>query len=583
MEKTLRRNDTLIKRKFNSYLLPGVMMIMAMQLGNTVDGIFVSHMIDIDGLTAINLSLPVLGVLQIIGFMISVGSQAVISNMLGKREIKDASELFSAGLITVLGASLIFSVAAPFVTRPLSSLLTPSPVLAALVEQYLIIFMLFIPVLNVCIFMASMMTIDNSPKLGAACFIVSNIVNLVLDYIFLKNGMGMRGTALSTIIGYFAGLFVVIPYLRNSDRMLSFSFRAAVSGLRRMPEIFKAGAAQGALFAVQTAMDFTMNALIQNFLGSDNLSIYAVCSRSVGIITLFIEGVIGLVQTIAGVLYGEKDYYGIRALMKRTAITALGLSVMLMLFFLVFPKGLLILFAFDKMELYDVALMCVRLFSLSFVFYALNRLTQVYYQATLNTSLATLDTVLQCYAVLIPVVALFIKLMGIQGVCLGTAVAEALTFAAVWLYRTFQQKRGKLPQKGFLMIPEIDPDTLFDVTITSTEEDAVKAAQELLQCCIDNGIPEKTANALCMAAEEMCVNIARFGYKKTCAIDICLSKTDDALILRLRDDGIPFDPTEYKQEDGDIFEVSGITIIRRIVKNVSYVRVLNLNNTVIEM
>ena len=77
MEKPMRRNSTLIKRKFNSYLLPGVLMIMAMQLGNTVDGIFVSHMIDIDGLTAINLSLPVLGVLQIIGFMISTGGAAL--------------------------------------------------------------------------------------------------------------------------------------------------------------------------------------------------------------------------------------------------------------------------------------------------------------------------------------------------------------------------------------------------------------------------------------------------------------------------------------------------------------------------
>ncbi len=483
----------------------------------------------------------------------------------------------------MLGVSLLFSLAAPFAVRPLAALLTPSPVLAELVEQYLSIFMLFIPVLNVCIYMASMMTIDNSPTLGAACFITANAVNLALDYIFLKNGMGMRGTALSTIIGYFVGLLAVIPYLRNPNRMLSFQFKSAFSGLRRLPELFKAGGAQGALFAVQTLMDFTMNTVIQHALGPDYLSIYAVCARSVGIITLFIEGVIGLVQTIAGVLYGEKDYYGIRALMKRTAITVSALALLLTVFFNVYPQGLLMLFSFDKMALYDTALMCVRLFSLSFICYAMNRLAQVYYQATLKTSLAALDAVLQSYVALIPVVILLMKLMGIQGVCLGVAVAEALSFTIVWLVRVLLQRLGKLPQKGFLMIPDKDPATLFDATISSTEADAVRAGEALLQCCRENGIAEKTANALCMAAEEMCVNIARYGYKRPCAIDICLSKSEDSLILRLRDDGIPFDPTEYKQEEDDVFKVSGITIIRSLVKKMSYIRVLNLNNTIIEV
>ncbi len=48
METKLQRNDILIKRKFNSYLVPGVMMAVAMQLGNIIDCIFVSLWIDLD-------------------------------------------------------------------------------------------------------------------------------------------------------------------------------------------------------------------------------------------------------------------------------------------------------------------------------------------------------------------------------------------------------------------------------------------------------------------------------------------------------------------------------------------------------
>ena len=60
----MTRNDYLIKRKFNSYLVPGILMVIAMQLGNIVDSILVSMFIDIDGLTAISLSMPALCFMQ---------------------------------------------------------------------------------------------------------------------------------------------------------------------------------------------------------------------------------------------------------------------------------------------------------------------------------------------------------------------------------------------------------------------------------------------------------------------------------------------------------------------------------------
>lgn len=82
MDTKLQRNDILIKRKFNSYLVPGVMMAVAMQLGNIIDCIFVSLWIDLDGLSAISLSMPVLLLMKAVGLTIGGGCAAVISVML---------------------------------------------------------------------------------------------------------------------------------------------------------------------------------------------------------------------------------------------------------------------------------------------------------------------------------------------------------------------------------------------------------------------------------------------------------------------------------------------------------------------
>ena len=580
------RNDYLIKRKFNSYVVPGVLMIMASQLGNIVDSILVSSFIDIDGMTAISLSLPVLYFMQIIGFAIGVGCAVTISVMLGKRQIKEASGVFSVCIVADIGLSLIFTVIAPFAASPLAGMLAQTPRLEELLMPYIYVYMLLAPLINFCLLVSNVVTIDNCPKLGAACFIIANIVNLGLDYYFLKyTDLGMYGAALSTVLGYGVGNVVLIPYMLSKKRMLSVKLKEGLRQLGKIWSVIKTGASQMSYLLMLILQYFVLNTFIQSTLGADNTAIYSVCMNSVEIVRLCIEGVIGVIQTIAGVLYGEKDYFGIRRLVRRTVIIVGIVVIILTSFFIVFPNLILSLFSFNKPELYDNAILCVRLFSLSFAFFAANRIVQVYYQTILATSLATTDTVLQGFAYLLPFSIIFISSTGIIGVSIAAAVTEALAFFTVWGFRIWRQRRGKLPQKGFLMIPDADSDSLFDITIKSTEQEAVEVSRQLIKCCGENGVSGETAGIIGVAAEELAVNIARYGYKKSAPsyIDINLSRAEGKLLLRVRDDGVPFNPTEYAPSDGDEFLITGIEMIRRITSKLSYTRVLNMNNTVIEV
>ena len=581
----MTRNDYLIKRKFNSYLVPGILMVIAMQLGNIVDSILVSMFIDIDGLTAISLSMPALCFMQMFGFIIGVGGAITISVKLGKRRIDEASGIFSVCIISVIVISLIFTVLSFFITRPLTMFLASTAELQALLEPYLFIFICFIPSLNVCLVLANIMTIDNNPKLGSASFVAANAVNLILDYVFLKyTDMGMKGAALSSIIGFGAGILLVIPYIFSKKRMLRFSLREGIRQIKSIVEVFKNGMPQAMYFIMAILKYYILNAFIQQTLGADNMAIYAVCINSVNIVRLCIEGVIGVVQTIGGVLFGEKDYYGIRRLVRRTVIFCCAAVAALTALFIICPQLILTVFSFNKPELYGIAMLCVRLFSLSFAFYAANRIVQVYYQTTLNTKLSSINTTLDGFVFLVPISMIFIGTMGVIGVSIATIVTEAMSFFAVFFYRIIQQKRGKLPQKGFLMIPEKDGESLIDITVSSTDEQAVEVSKQLMECCEREGIPSEKATIISVAAEELTSNIAHYGYKgnKPSFIDIRLSKVDNRLLLRVRDDGVPFNPTEYSSGESDEFRLGGIELIRSIADKMTYNRVLNMNNTVIE-
>lgn len=582
----MTRNDYLIKRKFNSYLMPGILMAIAMQLGNIVDSILVSMFIDIDGLTAISLSMPVLCFMQMFGFVFGIGGAVTISVKLGKRQMKEASGIFSVCVIAAAAVSLLFTALSFFITKPLTMFLASTPELQALLEPYLFIFICFIPTLNMCLVFANMMTVDNNPKLGAAAFVVANAVNLILDYIFLRYAnMGMTGAALSSIIGFGSGILLVIPYALSKKRMLRFSMREGMKQIKIIGTVIKNGLPQVMYFIMLILKYYILNSFIQQTLGADNMAIYAVCINSVYIVRLCVEGIIGVVQTIGGVLYGEKDYYGIRRLVRRTVIFSSVAVVALMAVFLVCPQVILTIFSFNKPELYDEAILSVRLFSFSFGFYAANRLVQVYYQTILKAKLSTINTILDGFAFLVPFSLLFIGTMGILGVSIATIVTEGMSFLAVCLYRIIQQKRGKLPQKGFLMIPEKDGENLVDITVKSTDEQAVEISQKLIKCCLEQGVTAEKANAVGIAAEELTSNIAHYGYKgnKPSYIDISLSKTDGKLILRVRDDGVSFNPTEYSAEESENFKLGGISLIKALADKMTYARVLNMNNTVIEV
>ncbi len=584
----MERNDQLIKKKFYSYLLPGVLMVVAMQIGNVVDGVIVGNLLGSTALAAVSLSMPALYVLQAPAFVLGVGGGARVSYYLGQRDVAKASKTFSVCLAEGLLVSLLLCGTAPFISRSLADLLAGTRELSELVYPYILVNILGIPLLAPAIQLSYFFNVDNNPVLGSLLFIVANIVNLALDVILLTyTPLGMYGAALSTVIGYGCGLLLLIPYCRSNKRMLSLKRISPADFGELLPATIKTGTPSGMFYIMLAVKDLIINSCVVRLLGQAHMEIFSVCTNSVFIAELFIGGVVGLVQTICGILYGERDYYGIRRLTRRVLTICLTLTAMLTLTFLTFPQYIAAFFGYENAFLMDTALVCIRAFSLCFVFYALNKFLQTYYQTILQPFPAALDTILQNFMFLIPATFLSLHYWGIIGVCAAPLASEALTVITVCAFTKIQQKRGKLPQKGFLLIPERDQGHCLDLTIKGTEEEAVGVSEKLVAYCLSRGLDRKIANIIGLAAEEIAVNIVRYGYDRASVkrsyIDINLSQADGKFILRIRDDGVPFDPTRYAPEDEGAFRLGGIGLIKAAATKLDYLRVLDMNNTVIEL
>lgn len=137
------RNNRLLNAKLNKYIIPGIMMSLALQLGNIVDTIFVSNLIGVEAMSAVTLSLPVETIVQLTGYCLGIGGSIAVGNMLGKRDKEGASKLFSATFIVTLVVGIIFSICALPAAEPVARLLVSGDdVLTGYTRDYIRVSML---------------------------------------------------------------------------------------------------------------------------------------------------------------------------------------------------------------------------------------------------------------------------------------------------------------------------------------------------------------------------------------------------------------------------------------------------------
>jgi Na+-driven multidrug efflux pump/anti-sigma regulatory factor (Ser/Thr protein kinase) len=574
------RNKRLISTKILQYLFPGIMMAMALQLGNIVDTMMVGNLLGTDAMSAVSLSLPVDTIIQIPGYCLGTGGAIAVGILLGKRNRKKASELFSLTFLVTLIFGLVFALSAFFVSNPLANALASGSKLAPLVNDYIFVCMLGSPVIGIGLLMVSFLGVENHPSLASAYLIVSNVVNLILDFVFLKyTSLGISGAALSTVIGFFVGMAVLILYVRSPKRMIGFVKVTSIAPL-------KTAVISGAPIFVFMIMSFVkslgMNLIIINLIGDYGMTIYTVCENVLMIVEMFSAGIIGIIPNMVGILYGEKDYFNIRVICKKVLIYSMCISIILFMLIMLFTNQVASMFGVTETNLLSETIPVLRLFILCLPVYVWNKFLISYYESIEESKQASIITFLENGVFVLPsaLVGILIGISvggnGLFGLAIAFVISEILTALSAFIYRRIKNKKS-----DFYILPAQNPGICLDLSIKKQMEEVTTLPKEIKKFCVNNGVNSNKANLVAVAAEEMTVNCIKYGGKSSHWIDLSLIIDEGKLMLRIRDNGVPFNPVEY-ESDSDAFDIHGIELLKKISSKINYIRTIDLNNTVIE-
>ena len=584
----LERNSKLMTKKMFQYLIPSILMIFAMQFGSLLDGILIGNLIGNDALTASSLVLPILFVIQLPGFAIGTGGSIIVANLLGKREIKKAKTAFTLSMIIAVGVSLIFTVLAFFVSEPLAGLFCPEE-FKELGKQYIFAYLLTDPIVGFTLALACFVGVDNNPRLASIMYIVANVFKVGSEFLFITvftGSMKMFGAALSTGVGYFFGGLLIIFYIKNKKRLLSFSFKFE-SPKEILVDSLKASSSTALNLALTALQMSICNIFISKLIDPNSVDIllFGVISNMMFVFDLLLGGVIQVIPNICGVLYGEKDYFGLRKITRLIYLINVGVTTLLVAFLFAFPELYCQIFGFDASVDIERIRLFIRIYVFAFIPYEISKFNQMYYP-TIEKNIPAYITVLCRTVVLtLPLPLILLHTNGLLGYYIGQLSAEAGAVVITYLFVIIYSKVKKLNNQGLLLIPNFREIDKYDVTVDNDKANASILSQEVETYALKHGVSFRDASMIALGAEEMVANIIEYGYKiknHHYYIDVTLKIVDDKMILMIKDDGIVFDPTQYK-EDEEGFSTSGILLVRKIVDKISYTRVLNTNNTSIEI
>ena len=207
-----------------------------------------------------------------------------------------------------------------------------------------------------------------------------------------------------------------------------------------------------------------------------------------------------------------------------------------------------------------------------------------YGQATDRNAMVNILEALDGFITVSAFSAILIPSAGIIGLYLATVLNGIISIFYLFGYAAIKIRRFPRNMEEFMVIPPdfgVPEDQRLDHTILDMDG-VIQLSEKVHHFCLDRGIDQRRAYFAGLFMEEMAGNVVAHGFhkdKKNHSVDLRVVHKNDVIILRIRDDCVPFDPVDRQKifDPEDITKNIGIRIVYGIATDISHQNILGLN------
>lgn len=415
MEKQLRR-----------YLLPNILAMIGTSCYILADTFFISLSQGPNGITALNLVLPLYGLIFALGSMIGIGSATRYA--LGKgSNAPDYHLYFSNSIIWTLLVGAVFVALGVAVPDGVLRLMGADDTISRVGHNYIRIVLCFAPLFMLNFTCTAFVRNDGAPRIAMAATLLSGLFNILFDYLLMfPLGLGMTGAALATGFSPVVSMSIcLLHYLspRNTIRLTP-----TLPSLRRLLSACQLGvvAFVGEMSSGVTTMVF--NFILLHLAGNAAVAAYGIVANIALVGVALFNGISQGLQPLASACHGSGDTQGQSRIYRHSMFIGLCVSAVVVAVVVTFAGSLVAVFnSQHSAQLADYAIPGLRLYFLGFLFAGANIVKSGFYSATGRGRESSILALCRGVVAIVAFAFLLSHLFGITGVWLAFPAAELFT------------------------------------------------------------------------------------------------------------------------------------------------------------
>ena len=556
-------------------------------INGIVSGIYGSNFIGSDVMSVIGLYNPVNMIFTTISTVFLGGTQVLSGKYLGRNEFERTHDIFSLDMIimTLLGLTITFVL---FVfARPIGILLGADETTIVHLVPYLRGVAIGMIPLFLSQQLSAFLALEQQSLRTGIGSVVFIAINIILGYVFVaKMHMGAFGLSLASSIGLWVFTFFLAQFYFTGKSIMNFKWKGLK--LVDVQDILGTGYAGALSFAYQVVRGFVLNAIILKNIGNMGVAALATYTTINSLLWSFPAGIIAVGRLLLSVSNGEEDKERCTQIMRTVIFRYAVYDLIFSLGVGLFASQITGIYYQDPTSpVFEMTKMAIKLVPpsmfLSIICVIFISWGQIIMEHPLVHILSLIDglvgTVLFSF--------LFISTLKMNAVWISYTFNGILTTIVIYLYAWYNNKARPKVMADLMMIPKGFGENEEDIINLEVKrkEDVVLIGKEIQSFCKKKNIDSKRGYYAALSMEEMASNILEHGFtkdNKKHKIDVRVMLKDDDIIMRIKDDCVPFNPKERKditldESKEDPLKNIGIRMAYKLAKDITYEHILGLN------
>ena len=427
-------------QEFGKYVSQSVLSQLGVSCYILADTYFISKGVGADGLTALNLAIPVFSVMNGCGFMLGIGSGTKYGIMKGTGNEKRGDVLFTSSLCVVTVLAVIFMLIGLLAADPITVLVGANAEVYDMTRTYLQVILLFSPMFMINNLLGAMIRNDGNTSLAITAMLSGCLFNIVFDYIFVfPMGLGLFGAVLATAVAPIISILILLQHFvkkKNQFRLIrvrpDVRLVASAAGLG-VPSLVTE-VSSGLVIAV-------FNLLILGLAGNVGVAAYGVVANISIVVIAIYNGIAQGVQPLLSREYGRSQEKNVHRFlgwaMMLTVILAMVIYVGIYwnadVIAMIFNSG-------RDMDLQRIAVEGLKIYFTACPFVGANILLAIYFAATDQAAPAQMISLLRGLIVIVPLAFIMANVAGLTGVWMTFPLTELVVcVVACGLYKKMKR------------------------------------------------------------------------------------------------------------------------------------------------